>query len=61
MFSSYFANFAATGDPNGPGLPRWEQSSGGAHVMVLDGTQAMGDDPFTPIYDTLDRYYGWEK
>ncbi len=61
VFSSYFANFAATGDPNGPGLPRWEQSGGGAHVMVLDGTQAMGDDPFTPIYDTLDRYYGWEK
>ena len=61
VFSSYFANFAATGDPNGPGLPRWEQSSSGAHVMVLDGTQAMGSDTFAPIYDVLDRFYGWEK
>ena len=29
LFSSYFANFAATGDPNGEGLPAWEMSTDG--------------------------------
>jgi len=24
MMSSYWANFAASGDPNGMGLPRWD-------------------------------------
>lgn len=34
MMSSYWANFAANGDPNGPGLPRWQPI--GAKPEILE-------------------------
>ena len=35
MMSSYWANFAATGDPNGKGLPRWSAVGDKHEVMEL--------------------------
>jgi carboxylesterase type B len=35
MMSSYWANFAATGDPNGSGLPRWEPVGDRPEVMEV--------------------------
>ncbi|HPK71088.1 MAG TPA: carboxylesterase family protein [Vicinamibacterales bacterium] len=35
MMSSYWANFAATGDPNGEGLPRWNPAGQAPEVMQV--------------------------
>jgi para-nitrobenzyl esterase len=39
MMSSYWANFAAKGDPNGPGLPAWPQYKD----MSKDKVMVLGD------------------
>ena len=38
--SSYWVNFATTGDPNGPGLPEWSVST-----EDTDQTMEFGDSP----------------
>ena len=43
MMSSYWVNFAKTGDPNGPGLPRWPAfDSTGRRLLVLTGDPTVG-------------------
>ena len=59
LFSDYFANFIRTGDPNGEGLPAWEQSADGTNVMLLGDEQKMTADPYIPIDGILDRMQGW--
>ncbi len=59
LFSDYFANFIRTGDPNGEGLPAWDQSADGTNVMLLGDEQKMTADPYIPIDGILDRMQGW--
>ena len=62
IISSYWVNFAATGDPNGTGLPRWTP-----YQQASDTTLELGDrvQPITglhkPALDYLDQYFGTQR
>ena len=52
IMQNYWANFAKTGNPNGPGLPQWQEASCGK-LMELGETRGMIEDPFQPFYQYL--------
>jgi para-nitrobenzyl esterase len=54
IFSSYVANFARSGDPNGEGLPVWGEATSGSELLELGATVAMRDDPFAALYPIMD-------
>ncbi len=56
--SSYWANFAKTGDPNGPGLPDWPAYTGpDGTVMTLAEQSSAGPDPRLVRYHLLNEFY----
>jgi para-nitrobenzyl esterase len=59
MMSSYWTNFAKTGDPNGPGLPPWPAFSlGEQKVLVFDDDQPGARPvPNMTQIKALDLYY----
>jgi para-nitrobenzyl esterase len=58
LVSSYWVNFAKSGDPNGAGLPNWPVYAGrDGLVMRLAEQPVAGADPGLARYDVLDAYY----
>ncbi len=57
QMSTYWSNFAKTGDPNGPGLPKWPAytAQAGYPVMHLDATSHVAPDDHRARYEFLDK------
>jgi para-nitrobenzyl esterase len=54
--STYWANFAKTGDPNGPGLPKWPEYNNGdaCEVMHFGSDSKASPDKGQARYTFLD-------
>jgi para-nitrobenzyl esterase len=60
MISSYWANFAKTGDPNGPGLPEWPAfTENDQKVMVFDADPSARPVPNLDKLKAYDAYISW--
>jgi para-nitrobenzyl esterase len=60
MMSSYWANFAAKGDPNGKGLPVWpayDQKKNDGKAMVFGDTAEFGPQIDVPRLAFFDKFY----
>ena len=60
MMATYWVNFAATGDPNGKGLPVWQAynaKNNDAKAMVLGDAVQFGPQIDAPRLAFFDKYY----
>jgi para-nitrobenzyl esterase len=58
MISSYYVNFAKTGDPNGKGLPQWPAfTDKNQQVMVLDAKPSARTYPALDKVKVYDPYF----
>ncbi|HEY4364025.1 MAG TPA: carboxylesterase family protein [Bryobacteraceae bacterium] len=58
--TTYWVNFAATGDPNGKGLPQWQPynvKNNDAKAMVFSDTAQFGPQIDAPRLAFFDKYY----
>ena len=56
---AYLKNFAATGDPNGEGLPAWTSDPESGRLLELGDTVGMTDEKYLAFYAIMDRMTGW--
>ena len=60
LISSYWINFARTGNPNGLGLPPWPVFiENDQKVMFFDGTASAKPIPNLEKLKAFDSYYSW--
>ncbi len=57
LASSYWVNFAKSGNPNGPGLANWPAYREAKEVMRLTAEPSSGPDPALRRYEVLDTVY----
>jgi para-nitrobenzyl esterase len=62
LMSSYWSNFAKTGNPNGPGLPKWPAygADSGYQVMHLSASSKAAADEHRGRYEFLDALASWK-
>ncbi len=60
IMHGYWINFAKTGDPNGEGLPAFEQNSDSVHLLELGSSVSRIDEPYLAFYEVMDRWQGFE-
>ena len=56
---AFWAYFAATGDPNGAGLPGWEQNTGSSRLMEFGDETKMIDESEHALFAVLDKMQGF--
>jgi len=62
LMSSYWINFARSGDPNGAGLPAWPAfSEKDQKAMFFDDSSSARAVPNIDKLMALDRYYAWRR
>ncbi len=62
LVSTYFTNFAKSGDPNGAGLPQWPAfTEARQQVMFLDAKSSARPVPNVPQLKAHDAYYAWRR
>jgi para-nitrobenzyl esterase len=62
LMSTYWVNFARTGDPNGTGLPAWPAfSAKDQRAMFFDSTPGAKPVPNMDKLKALDSYYAWRR
>jgi para-nitrobenzyl esterase len=54
--TTYWANFARAGDPNGEGLPKWSRYDDKGLVLHLDETVHEASDAHRARYEAIDAY-----
>ena len=60
IMSGYWADFAKSGDPNREGLPVWKENMDSRSLLKLSAETEMMTEPYLPLYEVLDRMYGWK-
>ena len=54
---NYWINFVKTGDPNGEGLPQWDEWNPiNNRVIELGAKVEMMDDPYLFLYDFMKAF-----
>lgn len=54
--SSYWSNFAKTGNPNGENLPTWDLYTSNGEVMELGANVGPFEDKYLALYPILDNF-----